>query len=278
MPAQLHPDGVILSGKLFHPFAGTRFRLCQRTRRYIKITRRCRHQRNSSPLDAVGVIGNKTPLTRARALNLNLRISKTSDGGEISAQVRGREKNPSHWQWEEILILFFSLSFSYVTVTSLFAEERRSRRKADVSNTRANIRVHRTEHKCATSIAGFCLLRRSDVAPTNCSRDCPAWYEFSRHPMIASPFLSSLSSRHCSVICRTLLRSLFRRYTPGEKYCWLYIQGGSTHKVGGHDSNGNVDVRWREFKIEFFLTRISRVIYQEKISRLYCRNRNYCIF
>lgn len=180
---------------------------------------------------------------------------------KLALRVRGREKNPSHIGSEKK----FSFSLFRTSRWRHCLPKNRSRRKTDVSNTRANIRVHRAEHKCArhrsrASVYSGDQMSLQRIVPGTVPRDmnflATLWLRlpFSPRYPLATVLLSVVLSSDLS----------FAVITPGEKYCWLYIQGGSTHKVGGHDSNGNVDVRWREFKIEFFLTRISRVIYPGK--------------
>lgn len=174
----------------------------------------------------------------------------------------GREKSVAisigNAMRREIYSLYFSLSC--VAMTSLFAEEPSfsACRKADVSNTRANIHTCalRTKHKCAHRSAGFCLLRRSNVAPTNCSRTVPRDMNFLTTLWLHLPF----SSRLClfCYLSSSPPIPLSPLYPRGEVLLVIYT--GWVDTQSEHD--GNVDVRWQKFKIEFFLAK--RMIYPWK--------------
>lgn len=171
------------------------------------------------------VASSKTPL----ALNPCLRISRNEDGGEISAMKGGKNSLQSQRDeyWEETIS-------RVSTVTSLFTEESFSARKADVSNTRA--RTHTHTYVYAQTWASIALLftpaikcRSDELFP-----DCPAWYEFSRHPMIASPLLSLLFFRFWRfVIYRRLRRSLLASVIPPGQLPVIYARWVNT--IGGYE-------------------------------------------
>lgn len=198
---QLHPDRAILSGKLFRP--PTRFRprhaLADISKLLVAVRRSTRTE---------------TRLLHPRILNPHVRINREEDddSGEISAIARGKSGafDTMHRddRWEEIVSSRDVMSFSDIIVCRRIVFRLwKSRCIARVSThacSRTHVRTYMYElHKHRHRSYALCLLRRSNVAPRNCSQTVPRdmnflatlWLRFSSSPFHAL-YLSLLSFRY----------------------------------------------------------------------------------
>lgn len=116
-------------------------------------------------------------------------------------------------------------------------------------HTRKSTRHKRRDRSRALLFASAIKCRSDELFP-----DGLAWYEFSRHPVIASPSISLLFSRCRFVIYRRLRQSPFRvtSYTPGTGTVVCVYRVSPQKRISAVET-----CSLREFKVKFFLPHVA---------------------
>lgn len=233
---QLHPGGVILSGKLFHPFPRMRFRPCHALVDISKllVTAPVRFGEKSplrggdSPIEIAG------KQSSPRIKSVPLRISREKDSGEINVTEFGERRKLiaicRHDERREEIVSRVPTVWRHCLLKNRSSFVGRC---IKCTHTHIYIYMHTYVNVCmyewcknagidrALLFAPMIKCRFDELFP-----DCPAWYEFSRHPMIASlslfAFLSLLS--FCYLSSSPLISLSHHRLYPQAS---IHIQSGS---------------------------------------------------